>query len=113
LGINDFTKVPNGAGGVEFRLSLLYTFGVLTGKISLNQFVSFTSANAAEIFGWSNTKGKIAEGCDADIVIWNPETSRKITSKNQVQHCDSNIYEGIEVRGSAEKLFSTKNFTDR
>jgi dihydropyrimidinase len=106
-GINDFTKIPNGAGGVEFRLSLLYSYGVATHKISLQQFVSLTSARAAEIFGWSETKGKIAKGYDADIVIWNPETNCKISTEKQLQHCDSNIYEGIEVNGKAEKVFNS------
>lgn len=104
-GINDFTKIPNGAGGVEFRLSLLFSYGVVTQKLSLQQFVSLTSSRAAAIFGWSKTKGKIAEGYDADIVIWNPETTWKISVEQQLQHCDSNIYEGIEVRGKAEKVF--------
>ncbi len=108
LGINDFTKIPNGAGGVEYRLRLLFTYGVLTGKISLNQFVSLTSANAAGIFGWSQTKGRIAQGYDADIVIWNPDATLTISAQNQLQHCDSNIYEGLITQGCAEELFTVK-----
>lgn len=108
-GINDFTKIPNGAGGVEFRLSLLYSYGVATHKLSLRQFVSLTSARAAEIFGWGGTKGKIARGFDADLVIWNPETKWLISAKQQHQHCDTNIYEGISVTGNAEMVISSGN----
>ena len=104
-GINDFTKIPGGAGGIEFRLSLLFTFGVLEKKISLNQFVSLTSHRAAAIFGWGDTKGKIAAGFDADLVIWNPDKEWMISAKEQYQRCDSNIYEGIKVKGLAEKVF--------
>lgn len=105
VGLNDFTKIPNGAGGVEFRLSLLFSYGVASKQITPEQFVSLTSANAAGIFGWGKTKGKISAGYDADIVIWNPETNWNISAEQQLQHCDSNIYEGIEIRGKAEKVF--------
>jgi dihydropyrimidinase len=102
----DFTKIPNGAGSIEYRLSLLYTYGVLTGKITLQQWVALTSANAAEIFGLSTTKGKIASCFDADLVIWNPEPETTISTKNQYQRCDSTIYEGFKLKGIAETVIS-------
>jgi dihydropyrimidinase len=111
LGKSDFTKIPNGAGGVEFRMNLLYTYGVLAGKISLNQFISLTSTNAAELFGWSDSKGRIGVGYDADIVIWNPETEWFISAKQQNQHCDTNIFEGTGVTGKAEKVISARSST--
>lgn len=101
-GKNDFTKIPNGAGGIEHRLSLLYTYGVLTGKITLNQFVNLISTGPAGIFGFGNRKGKIQPGFDADIVIWNPGVKKIISAKNHFQNCDSNIYEGIPVQGKPE-----------
>jgi len=101
-GINDFTKIPNGAGGIEHRLVLLYTYGVLTGKITLNQFVSLTSTRAAEIFGFGNRKGKLQIGFDADIVIWDPDAKGIISVNNHFQHCDTDIYEGIATQGKAE-----------
>lgn len=103
-GVDDFTKIPNGAGGVEFRMGLLFTYGVLTGKISLNQFASLTSGLAAEIFGWKKSKGKLVPGYDADIVIWDPGKDWMISAKDQIQRCDSNIYEGIRVKGKTEKV---------
>jgi dihydropyrimidinase len=102
VGINDFTKIPNGAGGIENRLQLLYTYGVLTGKISLQQFVGLTSANAARIFDLSPQKGVVAVGSDADLLIWNPDATSVISFETQLQNCDSNIYEGISCQGKAE-----------
>lgn len=100
-GRNDFRKIPNGAGGVEHRLELLYTFGVLTGKISLNKWVELCCSKPAEVFGLQS-KGKIEVGMDADIVIWNPDSESIISAKNHHQNCDINIYEGFKTRGNAE-----------
>lgn len=99
FGIHDFRKIPNGAGGVEHRLSLLYTYGVLEGKITLNQFVALTSANAAKVFGLYPAKGVIAVGSDADIVIWDPSVNSIISKNNHIQNCDTNIYDGIKTKG--------------
>jgi dihydropyrimidinase len=103
-GIHDFSKIPNGAGGIEHRLSLLYTYGVLTGKITLNQFVSLVSTRPAEIFGMADSKGKLDPGYDADIVIWDPDYRGIISVKNHFQHCDSEIYEGFSIHGRPETV---------
>ncbi len=103
-GLNNFTRIPNGAGGIEFRLQLLYTYGVLENKIALQDFVRLTSTNAAKIFGLFPQKGTITVGSDADIIIWDPKASAIISADNQIQHCDSNIYEGFEIKGSVHKL---------
>ena len=104
-GRHDFTRIPNGAGGVEFRPSLLFTYGVLPGKISLQQWIKMISANAARIFGLTS-KGDLKADMDADVVIWNPETAGIISRKSQLQHCDQNIYEGMEIKGSAETVIA-------
>ncbi len=103
LGKDDFRKIPNGAGGVEHRLEILYTLGVESGKIRKERFAEITSYNAAKIFKLKD-KGYIAEGYDADIVIWNPDSKRVISAKNHVMKADNNIYEGFEVIGSAETV---------
>ncbi len=103
LGKDDFRKIPNGAGGVEHRLELLYTFGVARKKLSMMRFVELTSYRASKLFKLKN-KGLIAEGYDADIVIWNPEKKHVISAKNHVMNTDINIYEGIEVTGEAETV---------
>jgi len=104
--IKDFRRIPNGAGGVEHRLTLLYTFGVLSGKITLEQFVSLCSAGPARIFGLYPQKGVIAEGADADIVIWNPDATNQISVKNQFMYSDINIYEGLTVNGFPSHVLS-------
>lgn len=98
-GIHDITKIPNGAGGVEHRLSLLYTYGVLQNRISLKKFMEVTSVNPSKIFGWSDLKGRIKEGYDADLVIWDPMAKETISAATHLQNCDLNIYEGFEITG--------------
>jgi len=101
-GINDFRKIPNGAGGVEHRMQLLYTYGVLRNRMSYNQFVDITSTQPAKIFGLYPQKGEIAVGSDADLVIWNPKEENTITAQNHHQNCDLEIYEGFKTIGAPE-----------
>jgi dihydropyrimidinase len=100
-GVDDFRKIPNGAGGVEHRMALLYTYGVLENRISLNEWVDICSTQAAKIFGLSQ-KGSITVGRDADIVIWNPDFENTISVKNHYQNCDLEIFEGFNTKGLAE-----------
>lgn len=105
LGSKDFSKIPNGGPGVENRFALLYTYGVVTGKINLNQFVAMTSTNAAKIFGLYPRKGTIAVGSDADIVIWDPAAESTISAKTQQQRVDYNLYEGTHQIGKPRHVF--------
>ncbi|MCF6365668.1 MAG: dihydropyrimidinase [Bacteroidales bacterium] len=108
-GENDFRKIPNGAGGVEHRLSLLYTYGVLENKINLNEFVALTSTNAAKIFGLYPKKGEIAIGSDADIIIWDKEAESVISAKKHHQNCDLNIFESAIIKGKTEFILLKGN----
>ncbi|NOQ26702.1 MAG: dihydropyrimidinase [Bacteroidales bacterium] len=108
-GKTDFRKIPNGAGGVEHRMSLLYTYGVLEKRISLNQFVDVTSTQAAKIFGLYPQKGEIAVGSDADLVVWNPKSESTISVENHHQNCDLEIYEGFKTIGAPEIVISNGN----
>jgi len=101
-GLYDFTRIPNGAGGVEHRLGLLYTYGVLANRISMSQLASLVSTRPAEIFGYGDHKGKLLAGYDADLVIWDPGIKTVISAKTHLSHCDSEIYEGFPVQGGAE-----------
>jgi dihydropyrimidinase len=101
-GADDFRKIPGGAGGVEHRLSLLYTYGVLTNRLTFNQLVNIFSTGPARIFGLYPRKGEIKTGSDADLVIWNPEPESLITAATHHQNCDIDIYEGTKVRGKAD-----------
>jgi len=109
IGISDFTKIPNGAGGIEHRLQLMFTYGFLKNKISLNKFVELTSTNPAKIFGMFPNKGVIEVGADADIVIWNPTVKNKISTLTQHQNCDSNIYENFKIVGMPETVILNGN----
>jgi dihydropyrimidinase len=102
----DFTRIPNGCGGIEYRMSLLYTFGVKSGKISLTRFVDLVSARPAKIFGLYPRKGAIRAGSDADLVIWDPERKHTVSAAGQWQRCDHTVYEGLELHGAPRLVFS-------
>ncbi len=106
LGVDDFSKIPNGGPGVENRMSLVYNGGVKAGRISLNRFVEITSTSAARIFGLFPKKGTIAVGSDADIVIFDPEKKMTISAKTHHMNVDYNCYEGMEVTGVTETVLS-------
>lgn len=99
MGKDDFRKIPNGAAGVEDRLKLLYTYGVATGRLSLQQFVDVTSTQAAKIFGLYPRKGTIAVGADADLFLYDPSATGRISAATHKQRVDRNIFEGFEVKG--------------
>ncbi len=99
MGIDDFTRIPNGTGGVEDRMAVLWTHGVNTGRLTPNEFVAATSANAAKIFNVYPRKGSISPGADADLVVWDPAASRTIRAADQHSALDVNVFEGMEVRG--------------
>ena len=106
LGEHDFSKIPNGAPGIETRMSLVYDGGVRSGKISLNRFVELTSTSPAKIFGLFPRKGTIAPGSDADIVIFDPEKRVRLSVKTLHMKVDYNPYEGREVTGATETVIS-------
>ncbi|MGO4379466.1 dihydropyrimidinase [Pseudoduganella sp. RAF19] len=98
-GRNDFTKIPNGCGGVEDRMAVIWDEGVNSGKLTPSEFVRVTSANAAQIFNIYPRKGLIAAGSDADIVVWDPEGTRTISARTQHNKGGFNVFEGRTVKG--------------
>ncbi len=82
LGKNDFSKIPNGAPGIETRMTLVHDGGVRTGRISLNRFVELTSTSPAKIFGLFPKKGTIAPGSDADIVVFDPNRKHVLSAQD-------------------------------
>ncbi len=109
LGRESFTKIPNGAPGVENRMALMYHGGVVEGRISLNRFVELTSTSAAKTFGLFPKKGTIAVGSDADIVVFDPNRTETISIKNDKTHhmrVDFSAYEGFTVKGYPDTVIS-------
>ncbi len=98
-GIGDFTKIPNGTGGLEDRMPMLWTYGVNTGRLTPNEFVAVTSTNIAKILNTYPKKGAILVGADADLVVWDPEREKTITASSQQSAIDYNVFEGKHVRG--------------
>jgi dihydropyrimidinase len=106
LGENDFSKIPNGAPGIETRMSLVYDGGVRPGRISLNRFVELTSTSPAKIFGLFPRKGTIAPGSDADIVVFDPNRTITLAAKTLHMKVDYNPYEGRRVTGATDTVLS-------
>ena len=106
LGFEDFRKIPNGTGGLEDRLPVLWTAGVTTGRLTKEEFVAVTSANIARILNIYPRKGRIAVGSDADIVVWDPSASKTISVKNQLSRIDYNVFEGYACTGAPAATLS-------
>ena len=98
-GVGDFRKIPNGTGGLEDRMPMLWTHGVATGRITMNEFVAVTSTNIAKILNVYPRKGAILVGADADIVVWDPNKEKTIAASTQQSAIDYNVFEGKHVKG--------------
>ncbi|MGN8646622.1 dihydropyrimidinase [Gracilibacillus sp. HCP3S3_G5_1] len=105
IGVNDFSKIPNGGNGIENWIQLLYTYGVQAGKIKIEQLVELTSSNPAKFMGLFPRKGTIAVGSDADIVLFDPIVQKVISAETHLQASDYNFYEGFTVNGSPRHVF--------
>jgi dihydropyrimidinase len=99
FGVGDFTRIPNGTGGLQDRMPVLWTYGVATGRITMNEFVAVTSTNIAKILNMYPRKGAVLVGADADLVVWDPKASKTISAATQQSAIDYNVFEGHEVTG--------------
>jgi dihydropyrimidinase len=109
LGKDDFSRIPNGAPGIETRLTLVHDGGVRRGRISLNRFVQLCSTTPAKMFGLFPRKGTIAVGSDADIVIFDPHKTQTLGVKSLHMRVDYNPYEGTTVQGAPRHVISQGN----
>ena len=99
VGKDDFAKIPNGCGGVEERMTVIWDAGVNTGRLTPSEFVAITSANTAKLFNIYPQKGSISVGADADLVLWDPQATKTLSAKTQHSKGDFNVFEGRNVRG--------------
>ena len=109
LGKDSFAKIPNGAPGIEQRMSLLWDAGVRSKRIDINRYVQITSTAAAKIFGLYPKKGTIAPGSDADLVVLDPDREIRWSAKTHHMRVDYNPYEGRTTRGAPSHVFSRGN----
>lgn len=105
LGKFDFTKIPNGVGGVEQRGLLMYHLLVHEHSLSLHDFAAIMSTNAAKLYGLYPQKGVIALGSDADLVIIDPTKNTIIKAETQMSNADYTIYENMEVNAEIQAVF--------
>lgn len=105
-GKQDFTKIPNGGPGIETRMSLLYTGGVETGRITVNRFVDLVATQPARLFGLYPQKGTLAPGSDADVIIFDPRVETLISAMTHNSQVDYSLYEGMRVKGMPEYVLS-------
>ena len=105
LGRDDFTNIPNGAPGIEHRPALIYTSFVASGLMTEAQMCRLLSENPAKLFGMWPRKGRLAQGADADITVWDPQARWVIRAEAQHQNVDYTPYEGFEAAGCARAVY--------
>jgi dihydropyrimidinase len=109
LGINDFSRIPNGAPGIEHRLELMFSEGVVKNRIGLTKLVEVCSTNPAKIFGLYPQKGSISIGADADLVIFDPKITHIISARTHHMNCDYSAYENWAVTGKVKTVLLRGN----
>lgn len=109
MGKDDFTKIPGGLPGVQTRGTLLYTYGVREGKITVEQMCRLLSENPAKLYGVYPRKGALLEGSDGDIVVFDPEKESVISAKTHAYNTDNNPFEGYSLHGDIDKVFLRGN----
>lgn len=105
LGLDDFRAIPNGIGGVEHRMDLMYQ-GVVTGEITLERWVELTSTTPARMFGLYGRKGVIQPGADGDIVVYDPNGHTSISAASHHMNMDHSAWEGFEIDGHVDTVLS-------
>jgi dihydropyrimidinase len=106
LGRDDFRRIPNGCGGVEDRLHVLWHLGVNGGFLTPERFVAVTSTNAARAFNLWPRKGALEVGSDADVAVLDPARTKTLSARTQRQRTDFSVWEGREVKGVVVHTFA-------
>ena len=105
LGSGNFTLIPNGVPGIGDRMPILWSYGVKSGRISLNRLVEMCCTNPAKIFGLYPRKGTLAVGADADIVLWDANVNKTMGVATSHQRTDYNLYEGMPISAVPERVY--------
>ena len=105
LGLDDFRAIPNGMGGVEHRMDLIYQ-GVLAGELTLERWVETCATTPARMFGLYPRKGVIQPGSDADIVVYDPAASWTISVDNHHMNLDYSAWEGFPIEGKVDTVLA-------
>ena len=105
-GRDDFSRIPNGAPGIEHRMALIFDAGVRAGRLPVERFVEVTAAAPARIFGLYPRKGVIAEGADADLVVFDPSGTTTVSAATHHMRVDYNLYEGRTLSGAVELVMA-------
>lgn len=105
LGVDNFSKIPNGLPVIEDRQMIMWHYGVGGGHFSANRFVELTATNPAKIFGMYPQKGTLMVGSDADIAVWDTEAEHTISASTHHMNTDYNIFEGHTVKGKPVQVF--------
>jgi dihydropyrimidinase len=105
LGVGDFSKIPNGIGGIEHRMDLMYQ-GVVTGEISRSRWVELCSTTPARMFGLYPRKGVLTPGADADLVVYDPRARTRISAETHHMNMDHSAFEGVEIDGGIALVMS-------
>ena len=106
MGVDNFCMTPNGTGGLEERLAVIWTYGVETGRLTPEEFVAATSSNIAKILNIYPKKGALVPGADADVVVWDPKISKTLSASNQKSVLDYSVWEGMEVTAQSRYTLS-------
>src|SRR5216117_1204938 len=109
IGRDDFSKIPNGAPGLENRLQMIHELGVRGGRITLNRMVELLATNPAKLFGLYPRKGTVAVGSDADLVVFDPQKQVTISAATHHMRVDYSMFEGIKVKGMPDVVLSRGN----
>ena len=104
--LDDFAGMPNGGPGIEHRLSLVYSEGVAAGRISQRRWVELVAAGPAKLFGLWPSKGTIRPGSDADLVVFDPAATQRVSAATHHMNIDYSIYEGFELTGAVRTVIS-------
>jgi dihydropyrimidinase len=106
MGRDDFSKIPNGAPGIQDRMSVMYHYGVVAGRIDVHQWIDTCCTRPARIFDLYPRKGTIAVGSDADVVVFDPGATFTFSAKDSAQRVDYNLYEGMPGSGRCDLVYS-------